>query len=578
MIIVGLAHIVFSAFLALLLGWLFGGLSGWLALLCLSAGFGLAWWSRRFFQTSTGPVLELGLGRLNPIEWVLVVLLVFIGLRHFAWLLYPVDATFRTLSTNNLGDLPLHINYIRQFAFGADMPPVNPEFAAEPLYYPYALDLYNGLWEAVGLPLSSHLFLVGIFLLVASLAALRSWAGWLGIVGFFLNGGWAGWQILQTGLWQDYQGPLAWKNFLLALFVTQRGIMFAIPAGLTVLSILYKACRDPAAVPRNLLLATGVLWGGLAFFHLHSFVAVSLMVAGYAALYRQFQPLLTALISAVPLGGGFVLYSTELLRKAGVMRLQWGWTAGEQPLLAYWWQNLGPWLLLFGATILLLVWRRRWLQLAEFGFYALLFLLFTWIMLAPWDWDNVKVLIWPYLGMLAIAWRCLPPLSVSEPAAPRSRLQHWGLLLSSGMMALVLGFSGLVSVLSSLTPEQDSVEVYQTRELWNMEGATLGLSPDAVFIAAPTYNHGLTWLGRIRVLGYEGHTWSHGIDSGEVAAKQQRIFSGDADWRVLATEQGATHIVWGPQEQLLYGTQVMPWRAQLANVSSVPGVEIYALD
>jgi len=77
--------------------------------------------------------------------------------------------------------------------------------------------------------LQAHLFLVGMFLLLASFAALRLWAGWLGIAGFFLNGGWAGWAVLHSGQWQDYQAPLAWKNFFLSLFVTQRGLMFAIP-------------------------------------------------------------------------------------------------------------------------------------------------------------------------------------------------------------------------------------------------------------------------------------------------------------------------------------------------------------
>lgn len=279
--------------------------------------------------------------------------------------------------------------------------------------------------------------------------------------------------------------------------------------------------------------------------------------------------------SVVPIGSYFVLYSTQFLQKAGVIRLQWGWTAREQSLLSFWWLNLGPWLLLLVGTLVLLLVRRRWLLLGEFGFYAILFLAFSWFMLAPWDWDNIKLLIWPSLGMLAVVWRCLPAADVAE-RLPLS--QRYGLQIGYVIAALVLGLGGTVSVLSSLSPEQDSTVVYQSRELWNMEGAVRALPHDAVFIAAPTYNHALTYLGRSRLLGYEGHVWSHGIDASSVSAQQMRIYSGDADWQNLARELQATHLVWGPQEQSQYGNRELPWRTQLQNISDVPEVEIYALN
>jgi len=318
-----------------------------------------------------------------------------------------------------------------------------------------------------------------------------------------------------------------------------------------------------------------VLWGGLAFFHLHSFMAVSLMLAGIAVLDRQWRPLLTMLCSALPLGSLFVLYSTQFLHKAGVIWLQWGWLAGEQNVAAFWWQNLGPWLLLFGAVLAVLIQRRQWQALARFAFYAGLFAVFSVVMLAPWDWDNIKVLIWPYIGLLAVAWRCLPQEPFAALGQWQSRLARGTL---SAVLLAVLGLSGSVSLVSSLSPQEDGVTVYPARELWDMEGALQNVPPGAVFMAAPTYNHPLTYWGQVRVLGYEGHTWSHGIDSSAVSALQVRIYGGDAQWRNLAKQLGATHIVRGPHERQHYGNLEQQWRRELRNISAVTDVEIYALE
>ncbi len=572
MIVFGLFHLLFSTLFALLTGLLYGALSGPAALVCLLGAIPAA----RLAQRELAPLtFTFPARRLHPLEWALVAFVLFAGLRHLVWLFFYADHSLRTLNVNNLGDLPLHINYIRQFAGGAAFPPVNPEFAQQNLYYPYALDLYNSLWEAVGLRLEAHLLLVGVFLLVASIAALYHWAGWLGVAGFFLNGGWAGWALLTSGEWQDYQAPLAWKNFFLSLFITQRGLMFAIPAGLLILLVGTRALREPGTVTRSMLLLTGVLWGGLAFFHLHSFVAVSLMLALLAALARQWRTLLPLLWCALPLGTAFVLHSTQWLQKSSVIWLQWRWLAGEQSLAAFWWQNLGPWLLLLAGVLVALVWQRQWQRLLHFVGYAALFAVFTVVMLAPWDWDNVKVLIWPWFGLLGIAWQVLPRAQAFAhwPTPARLAAGAWALVL-----AVVLSFSGSVSVISSLSVQEDAVTVYPARELWDMEGALQNVPVDAVMLAAPSYNHPLTYWGRIRVLGYEGHTWSHGIDSSTVAAQQARIYAGDADWQALLQELGATHIVWGPHERQQYGDTSQPWRLALRNVSQVPEVEIYALD
>lgn len=569
LIFFGLVHILVSVLLAYLGALVFGALTPFLAGFSLVASMALVLVLSR--RTEFDPGSWLPAFRPNGLVVLLLLFIVFVGLRHLLWLFYYSDHSYRTLLQNNLGDLPLHINYIRQLAGGAAFPPVNPEYAAQPLYYPFALDFYNALWESLGVPLPSHLFLVGAFLLFATVYMLYAWAGWLGVGGFFLNGGWAGWQFLESLQLADYLADMSWKNFTLSLFITQRGLMMAIPLGLLVLMPLRArlAERKPATASGQWL--AGLCWGGLAFFHLHAFFIVSLILAGFCVLYRSVRPVLALLPVAVPLGAWFVLYSTEFLQKAGVTYLQWGWTAGDIPLPYFWWTNLGPWLLLLVLLALALVWRRKTLLLGEVVLYAGLFLLFTTVMMAPWDWDNIKLLIWPYLGVLGVAHRYLD----GELAQLRSATLRSFALPLGFLAALVLFLSGTVSVLSSLNPARSGVLIYNSRDLWNMEGAVSGLSPDSVFLAAPTYNHPLTYFGRIRVLGYEGHTWSHGIDSTEVARKQEQIYRGDPDWQRLLTELGATHIALGPQEVAQYQTPVPPWALVLKNISPVPDYAVY---
>src|SRR5262245_18508430 len=69
------------------------------------------------------------------------------------------------------------------------------------------------------------------------------WGGTFAVAGFLFNGGIAGFQFLKTFKFLDYQGtaadiahkPMEWKSIALSMLVTQRGWLYAIPAGLVLL-------------------------------------------------------------------------------------------------------------------------------------------------------------------------------------------------------------------------------------------------------------------------------------------------------------------------------------------------------
>lgn len=574
--IVFLLQAIFSTALAYALAYIFGGLTTWIAIVSLLIGAAMAS-SRETQLRAVFP--DLGLRRLSSgavgvLEMVLAVVVLYVSFRHFAWLFFKLDAKWMTLHPNNFGDLPLHINYIRELASGTSFPPVNPSFVYEPLRYPFGPDLYSALWELVGVPLSSQLFLIGFASAVVSLTVLRWFGGWWAVGAFFFSGGLAGWGWLggEPLAW-DLTQSVDWKNLFLSVFITQRGVLFALPAALILIEATRRWMAEEIRPRRSVLTTLGLLWGVLPLFHAHAFVIASLMMAGFALVHGGLAGLkkfLTSRMAAVAYLPAiyFVLRSTDTLSKVGVVHLDPWWTTtfDEAPLFLL--KNFGPWLLL-PVALAAVLWfgdftreKRRALFL-EFAIHAGLFVLFFNVMLATWSWDNIKLLIFPYLGFARLAWVVL------DPVLPD---------LAKYAVASVLFFSGFVAIDRSLAPPSlRGLPVYEVADLGAMEGALTEVPRDAVFAAAPTHNHALTYFGRVRAVGYEGHLWSHGIDYKAALEKFNAFMRGQWNGQDPATVARAlhvTHIVWGPAETVFYQTQPT-WPVTFRNVSRVPGLAIY---
>ena len=582
-------HAVYATIASYLLAHLFGRLSPSIAIFSLVFGLWLGFrHARRLYERFPDwRLLRLSKGWAGHIELVLIVFILYASIRHFTWLLFPLETQWATLSANNLGDLPMHLNFIRAFAGGVDFPPLNPIFASESLRYPYGSDLYNALWESIGVRTQAHLFFTGVFATLASLTLLRAFAGWWGIGAFFLNGGVIGWQVLNGARLADFQGVLAWKNLFLSVFLTQRGMLFALPIGLVILRIMRDhfaalAASDKAETPPvsgSVLTIAGLLWGFLPLFHLHSFVVISLMIAGIAIEYRAWRrlwrsrALWIAFIPAVAL----ILHSTAFFKAGAVAHWRWGWTLEEgQDFFAYLILNFGPWLMVppaIAAMIFLLrkvngAERTRRLAL-ELGTSFFLFALFFNLILAPWEWDNIKLLIWPYLGFARLLWVVVDP--------------HLGKILGEferPLIAFPLFLTGVLALSHTLrTPLGRAVPIYPFGEVASAEGALQSVPMNAVFASAGVYNHPLTFFGRLRAVGYDGHLWSHGINSRATADKLERVMKGDPEAVRLAREIGVTHIFWGPEERRRFANadslEGPAWIGVLKNVSRVPEYGIY---
>src|SRR5882724_9842636 len=159
------------------------------------------------------------------------------AVRSFCWLLYIDGEQLKIQSPNNLGDLALHITFIRNFASGVSLWPDNPIYVFSHLRYPAGMDLFNALLTLLHVDLIRGFVWVGLLASIATCYTFYRWAGTFGIAGFLFNGGIVGLQVLHTFQFLDYQTDktIAWKSIPLTMFITQRGLLYAIPTGLLLL-------------------------------------------------------------------------------------------------------------------------------------------------------------------------------------------------------------------------------------------------------------------------------------------------------------------------------------------------------
>ena len=153
------------------------------------------------------------------------------ALRTYCWLVFFDGDEIKIGSPNNLGDLSLHMLLANYFSNGVHWWPDHPQHAWVSMRYYPGIDLFQSLLNLVGADEFHALVWVGLIGTGAFALALYEWGGSFTMAGFLFSGGLAGFKILRTGIFEDYQAPLAWKSVPLAMFVTQRPFLFALPAG-----------------------------------------------------------------------------------------------------------------------------------------------------------------------------------------------------------------------------------------------------------------------------------------------------------------------------------------------------------
>jgi hypothetical protein len=406
--------------------------------------------------------------------------------------------------------------------------------------------------------------------------------------------------IMPTGGWR-------WGNAFTSLLIPQRSILLGLPLATIVFTEWWAALQNgeegkegkiknskgkgksakgrktKAEAPASLLptafyllpsarrmIAAGFIAGSLVLVHAHSFGVCMLAGACLVVIFRERWRewalfFAAAFIIALPEMWWSARGSSTSFRS--FLGWQFGWDKGEENFFWFWFKNTGFFIPMVVAAI---YWRRqrplvsRRLLLFYLPF-TLFFVIPNLIRLAPWVWDNNKVIFYWYVA--------------SAPLVALLLVELWrrsaALRVAAVILFISLTLAGSLDVwrVVSQTTEHGEFDADGIRFAEMIKQKT---EPRALILNAPTFNHPVLLTGRRSLLGYPGHIWTHGLDFVPRETDIRRIYAGAPGADGLLAGYGVEYAVVGPLERNL-----MPVNQQFferyTKIGQVGGYTLYKI-
>ena len=535
-----LSGVAASVAAALPMAWIGSGLHSWNTWLALLLGLVVA--VVGFAITPASPARR-------PVtfwEWFMVAVFACASARAFFWLVYSDGDAWKILSPNNLGDLSLHLALIRWMGAVTHWWPGSPILVGDPLRYPPGSDLFNALLLHAGLPVERGLLWCGLGGAALTGYALWRWGGAVALAAFLFNGGSAGWVVFKSGLATDPDATCQWKNLFLTLFITQRGFLFALPAGLILLSAWREECLKNHGVRPVPLQLQALLLAVTPIFSIHASLFLGVAMTGIFLLAPASRKRLAMLAVCswpfMAFFGWLVTSGAGGPSALGSLGWKFGWMSDGS--VGFWFWNFGIALPLAGLLCILLVVKKECAEARAFVWpAALVFVATLLIRFAPWPWDNTKLMLWSWIVIAPYLWTLL--------IAPRR-------FLIRAVAALLLFASGAVTLIAGLDGRH-GYDLIRKSDLDKAAWCLQGVPAEAVIACAPEYNHPVLVLGHPVACGYEGHLWSHGLDYEGRLNALNALMNGEDGWQERARRLGVSHIYWGALEAKRWPDSKLPW-------------------
>jgi hypothetical protein len=515
--------------------------------------------------------------------------------------------------SNNLGDLPFHLQVISSLVYGKNIPVEDPTYTGARFTYPVLADFLTAMLVWAGAPVAAAMWMQNMLLALALTGLLHHWtralthdrmAAVFAPLLVIFSGGLGWWLLMQDlrlsdgglitllgHLPRDYtimnNAIFRWGNSLTTLLLPQRSFLFGLPLAVCVFHQWWtviepsngKANQDetqksPAAaspeganpsVTRRML-AAGVCAGLLPLVHTHGFVVVMGTGACLALLFRSAWRawlifFVTALLIGLPevrwLSHGSAIDTRQFLG------WQMGWDRDNYNPLWFWLVNTGFFIPLLLAAIF---WRHSAYAVSRrlalfYAPFALFFIVPNLLKLSPWIWDNIKFLFYWYVAsaplvafLLARLWR-------------HGSRRRW---LAAGLL-VALTLSGGLDVLRVITGASE-IQEFDHDGMAMASLINLVAAPRALVLHAPIWNSPAYLTGRRSLLGYSGWVWSRGLDTSQREADINRMYSGGPAAEALLKSYGVDYVLIGPAERALPLN-----RAFWANCSKQAQIGLYQL-
>lgn len=478
------------------------------------------------------------------------------------------------------GDWAAHLSYTTSFVTG-NTPAELPILSGHPFSYPFLSDYLSSIYLRLGIDLIPSLVWPSVLAMTAVCLGLvtlsrsvfdKEAPGVLASYLLFGSGG-LGWLFWLRDLVAGTTSPtreytflsehnIQWINKFTSELLPQRGLVFALPVGLLVLTVAAGVWR------RHHQLRASNLWLLLLLplTHVHSLVA-GVAVLGWSWLHSLrhgplkdwlFQGLTLALVLGVSLALVVSSYGSAL---GGGQFLSWqlGWMAGKDPWIWFWILNLGLiWIPILLGWLSVATWI-RWFSVPFWMFFASAQV----IRFHPWEYDNTKVLTQWYLGMVLIAgWWLWHQWSVGRT------------LQKTALMMLVVGIMAAGVKDSTLIGQPSSqLQLVSALDLPAVDWAKVNLPPDAVLALAPVHDHPLIVLaGQTAYLGFPGWVWSYGLSYHQREVELKTWYHDG-----FTSQSPVTHVILGPAERSYYQVESLTLTPQAKELYVDSRYQIYSL-
>jgi hypothetical protein len=407
-----------------------------------------------------------------------------------------------------------------------------------------------------------------------------------------LNGGF-GWVLLWTEMKQSDEGLLGalkalppsvtvipdstwrWGNAISTLLVPQRGMLLGLPLAVIVFTQWWlaegrgaeqqrpsakgkKSKRKnpppatvtpvsrlsfyPFTLSQKRMMAAGLIAGLLPLVHAHSFLVVMVVGAGIAVLQWRWRDWIIFFVFASLIALPQMWWSTHnsAVDAKTFFASHLGWDRGEENPVWFWLKNTG---IFIPLIILAILWRGKNFLISRrllvyYVPFTLCFVIPNLIKLAPWVWDNIKVLYYWWLASAPLVALLLARLwqqrGVQRPIAV--------------VLFVVVTLAGSLDV-ASIVFRKTEFRVFDTRGIAFAEMIKQQTPPRSLIVHAPVHNHPSFLSGRRSLLGYPGHIWTHGLEYGPRENEIKRIYAGAPDAESLLNKYQASYVVVGPLER-----------------------------
>lgn len=387
-----------------------------------------------------------------------------------------------------------------------------------------------------------------------------------------------------------------WGNPMTVLFITQRGILFGMPLTILVLGYLWRlfsreegsTIDTPAAevlkpkffnqFPLAPFLV-GLMAGTLILVHLHSLVTLFIVSAFLFVLKpAKWTEWISFGVGTSLIALPEVIWSISGTATDTSKFIGWffGWDKRDNEFLWFWVKNTG--ITIPAALVgLYLLWR-QWkatvpdddeavehaseeptpkkgkkqksvvkttpvpngMTLLYFYLpFAFIFLLTNVVKLAPWEWDNIKVLIYWFVGSI-------PFIAYMVAWIWEQRGNFWkGVAV---LCLVVLTLSGAIDVWR-VASGQLKLGVFNNDSMKLAAAIKQKTAPGSLFLNGAIYNSTVVLSGRQSLMRYAGHLSSYGIDYGPRENDVKKIYQGGPDADRLLQQHNIDYVVTTPEDE-----------------------------